>query len=139
MAEDPFTKYPWRICGLGFALSEALRYSCGTCVTACCSTMALSYIIHHAFDRGKNAERFMAGAADSLIFDAFASAVIPSFLTFHVCRLTYLAVYDQESGPRTLTSWGPTIAGLIILALTADKVDILVNKLMDKTIRQNSN
>ncbi|CAG5117987.1 unnamed protein product [Candidula unifasciata] len=138
MSDDNYSKYPWRLCGLGFAIAEALKYSYGRGVTNACSTVASTYIILRALKRGiRNERAFMAAAADSLIFDAFASVIIPSFITYHVCRITYRSFYEKGVEPGNII-WEPTIAGLVALCFTVDKVDNLVNDVMDKTLRESS-
>ncbi|CAL1547819.1 unnamed protein product [Lymnaea stagnalis] len=135
---DPFIVVPIRHLGHGFAIGEALTYRFDTGYIDACNTIGISYIFLHALHQGfiqPHFKRALIGVFDTLVFDGIASAIVPSFMTYHVCRITANVMSDIRGIPLVVRKWGPTCIGLGVLFLTYAYIDETVDKIMNETIR----
>ncbi|CAG5132984.1 unnamed protein product, partial [Candidula unifasciata] len=73
---------------------------------------------------------------DSLIFDGFASAIIPSTLTVYVIRITYVCLNEGTTVPDVVMTWGPTVIGLFMLSVTTEPVDKYISQALNDTVRK---
>ncbi|GFS21256.1 hypothetical protein ElyMa_003334100 [Elysia marginata] len=122
---DPFRIIPTRFLGHGFAIAEALGCSVSPVAHELFSSVATGYILLHAIHRGLSAgggPLLFTTFFDTLIFEGLASAIVPSFITFHVRAIT--AIWLKQRFLRSLDSLAPSRAPSPPLCLsTSDSED----------------
>ncbi|GFN99446.1 mitochondrial fission process protein 1 [Plakobranchus ocellatus] len=134
---DPFRHIPVRNLGHGYPIAEALGDTTPQVTSDFFTSVAASYILLHAIHRGLHAgggPLLVTTFFDTLIFDGLASAIVPSFITFHVRAIT-TAICGEIKVPQMVRKWGPVVAGVATLALTWKHIDRMVDELMNQTIR----
>ncbi|KAH9503157.1 hypothetical protein Btru_070111 [Bulinus truncatus] len=134
---DPFREIPVRFIGYGMAFGECAKYNFGQRTVDLCNTVGCVYIVVHAVKNGVDAggSNMLIKMLDTLIFDGIASAIIPSFIAYHVCGITARTLGDINNLPRPVYKWGPFVLGVCSVLLLSTYIDDFVDKLMDQTIR----
>ncbi|RUS83234.1 hypothetical protein EGW08_008998 [Elysia chlorotica] len=103
---DPFRVIPVRHLGHGFPIAEALGSNVSPAWLDLFTSVATGYILLHALHRGLTAGGgpiLVTTFFDTLIFDGLASAIVPSFITFHVRAISVICQKQNF-----LTSPSPT-------------------------------
>ncbi|CAL1547818.1 unnamed protein product [Lymnaea stagnalis] len=131
---------PLRLVGHSFAVAETLSYA-GISVETMemFQSMAAAYVIVHAAHRGfktRQGKIAMSTMFDTLIFDGFASILIPKLLAHFVCRVTARIIRDIIGIPEVVQAWGPTVTGLGAILLCYETIDWEVSNVMNETIRR---
>ncbi|XP_059170326.1 uncharacterized protein LOC131951907 [Physella acuta] len=131
---DPFREFPFRRLGHGYPMAEALKH-CATdeAVNFAYGMGTLYFFTHalwHSYASYKDGDSLVA-FFDTLVFDGFASDILPSFVVYHMCRLTANCVTENGYVP----SASPFFVGLIMLEMVWKPIDKFVDSVMDATIR----
>ncbi|ESO97544.1 hypothetical protein LOTGIDRAFT_79182, partial [Lottia gigantea] len=81
-------------------------------------------------------KRVAIAAGDCLVWQGFASVVIPGFIINRICTFTGIALKKgtQLGGP--VRHWTTTIIGLMFIPFIIKPIDHSVEIGMDKTIRK---
>lgn len=133
---DVFRTVPVRFLGHGYAIAAAFGPTIYAETHDLLNTVGTGYIIihavHHALHVGGNST--IRILFDTLIFDCLASALLPTFLTYHVRMLMVSLTHDLQSRYH-FVRWMPAIFSLASLVFTWVHIDRLVDDVLDQTIR----
>lgn len=72
---------------------------------------------------------------DSLIWQGFASVIIPGFTINRLCRLTGIMMKHSNSLPPFIRKWGTAAVGLGCIPFIVRPIDWSVDYVMDRTCR----
>ncbi|GFS21260.1 mitochondrial fission process protein 1 [Elysia marginata] len=134
--QDPFRVVPVRHLGHGFAIAAAFGPTIYLDTHDLLNTISTGYIIVHAVHRGMAVGGNSLGKVffDTLIFDCLASALLPTFVTYHV-RLFVRSIVSDTRVRCGIFRWMPVVFSLASLAFTWVHIDQLVDRVLDQTIR----
>ncbi|BFZ18710.1 hypothetical protein BsWGS_21750 [Bradybaena similaris] len=133
---DPFTVAPLRILGYGYAAGVALRFRFCQLSKDACFVVATTFIVCHTLYRGLIDEGpVYIAVLDTLVFEALASATIPTLTTYFICSATRNWLKQRHGLPKCISKWLPMTLGLSVLPFLYSTLDVCVNKLMDQTLR----
>ncbi|KAK3803211.1 hypothetical protein RRG08_013794 [Elysia crispata] len=133
---DPFRVIPVRHLGHGYAIAAAFGPLIYPDTHDLLTSIGTGYIILHAVHRSMSVESGLAIRAlfDTLVFDCLASALIPTFITYHVRWLVRDVLFESRVHSGGLR-WVPTVFSLASLVFSWAHIDRLIDDLMNQTLR----
>ena len=87
-------------------------------------------------DRGSKAKSVAVAYADTLIWQSFASVIIPGFTINRICRLTGIVLAYSTKLSSPVRKWSTVAIGLGCIPLIIHPIDRSVDYLMDKSVRE---
>jgi len=104
-----------------------------------CVADSLYKMLHYYFNNAEVVDAGMyAAGADALIFQCFASVLIPGNIIAIIVKQTDNVIKKVEEGqdlPEAVTKWGPTFVGLATIPFIVHPIDESVGFIMDHSIR----
>ncbi|ETV71640.1 hypothetical protein, variant [Aphanomyces astaci] len=149
---DLWRDSPVRYLGYANELGESFRPLFPGCVGPSYA-VAIAYVLGDTFDKGMialndtpttqsaagNVEtnkktRAVKAAADTLIWQGFASVAIPGFVINRVVAASSAVAKHVKANPAVL-KWGPTCVGIGVIPFIIHPIDEFVDYAMDRTTR----
>ncbi|XP_002416659.4 mitochondrial fission process protein 1 [Ixodes scapularis] len=145
---DIYRDTPVRLLGYANELGEAFRSLVHVNVVRLTYAVASAYVLADTADKVAKADKtkctdeathrrkLLATAADTLVWQALASVIVPGFTINRVCALS-LHLLKRHSG-LTLNAckWTTTGIGLSCVPFIVSPIDHGIHALMDRTVRR---
>ncbi|XP_070205906.1 mitochondrial fission process protein 1-like [Littorina saxatilis] len=144
---DVFKDTIIRYCGYANEVGEAFRAQVNVKWVWLSYGVASAYVVADALHKGweisqkphqtTSAKSYSVAVAftDTLIWQGFASVVIPGFTINRVCRLTGIMLKYSTRLPSPVRKWGTTAVGLGCIPFIIRPIDKGVDYAMDKSCR----
>ncbi|CAB3400099.1 unnamed protein product [Caenorhabditis bovis] len=145
---DLFRDSPVRYLGYANEVGEAFRSMVRPLAVKFSYIVAFGYVTADAVDKGyktykntsKNDEKKVTkvgiSAADTLIWQTFASVLIPGFTINRFCHFSNLALTKVSKLPVATRKWTVTLLGLATIPFIIHPIDNFVEISMNKSIRR---
>ncbi|KAB7502885.1 Mitochondrial fission process protein 1, partial [Armadillidium nasatum] len=106
--------------------------------------IASAYVLADTYDKSTKVskltectrEHVMHCAVDTLVWQAFASVIIPGFTINRICYITLNSFTKFSKLPPRSRKWATTAVGLSCIPFIVHPIDSLVHWLMDSSIRK---
>ncbi|GFO09843.1 mitochondrial fission process protein 1 [Plakobranchus ocellatus] len=135
---------------LGYAneVGEAFRVLVPVSVVHFSYLVATGYVVADSLDKGykvwkkpnvSDAERYKRvgiAATDTLIWQGFASVIVPGFTINRICWLSRHVLKHVHSLPAVVQKWSVVAAGLGSIPFIVQPIDRGVDLAMDSTVRK---
>lgn len=85
--------------------------------------------------RAVSTEKYVAShAVDTLVWQAFASVIVPGFTINRVVRVAQMCI-ARSNGPPALHRWGASVIGLSVIPAIVEPIDHWMHLIMDRVVR----
>ncbi|XP_049533070.1 mitochondrial fission process protein 1 [Anopheles darlingi] len=144
--KDLYRDTPVRYLGYANEIGEAFRPVIKKIFVHASYGVAISYVLADTADKSKKQYvkpeilgGGLRGAAvasgDTLLWQMFASVIIPGFTINRICWLSKKVLKaNKVKGP--VAKWGPTMLGLLAIPFIIHPIDSAVDYAMDNTYRK---
>ncbi|CAL1547821.1 unnamed protein product [Lymnaea stagnalis] len=135
---DPFSVFPLRALGYGYAVGVAIRYRFCKELQDSFKTVAITFVVCHALNKSLDypcAYNGLLVATDTAIFETFATILLPTLTTFHVSGMLRAYLKQFKNIPKWIFRYAPIAISLGLLPVMLGPIDRFVNHIMDNTVR----
>jgi fission process protein 1 len=145
---DIYRDTPVRLLGYANEVGEAFRALISSNAVKASYGVAAIYCIADTVDKtqkaakesreeaGQKTKKLVITAADTLIWQALASVIIPGFTINRVCALSLKLLQRHSKQPIVRQKWITTFVGLGCIPFIVKPIDHGVDFAMDKTLRK---
>ncbi|XP_035733516.1 mitochondrial fission process protein 1-like isoform X1 [Vespa mandarinia] len=142
---DLYRDTPIRYLGYANEVGEAFRHMIPRSVVWLTYVISSGYVLADTIDKGyhvyqndqtsQKMKHVMLSTADTLLWQSFASVIIPGFT---INRLCVAVQYAQKNATNLILKnpWLPTIVGLLSVPLIVHPIDYVVEETMNTTYRK---
>jgi len=147
--KDIYRDTPVRLIGYANEVGESFRALIHVNWVRLSYVIASGYVVADTFDKSEKAyklqykskeerrKRVTVAAVDTLIWQAFASVMVPGFTINRICWLSLkVLAKTAPSWPLAIRKWTTTGIGLGSIPFIVHPIDTSVHYVMDSTIRQ---
>lgn len=145
--KDIFRDSPLRLLGYANEVGESFRSLIHVKWVNLSYGIASAYVVADTIDKSQktykipcdNAQQrrrnVMVAAADTLVWQSFASVIIPGFTINRICAASLLILKKTTKLPSTTRKWITTAIGLSSIPFIVKPIDHMVDYAMDRTFR----
>ena len=142
---DIYRDTPLRLLGYANEVGEAFRALIHVRWVKASYGVASAYVLADTVDKAKkmskepNADgsKIAIAAFDTLVWQAFASVIVPGFLINRICAFSLLGLARTMPGvAENARKWAVTGLGLGVIPFIVHPIDSLVHNVMDNTTRK---
>jgi len=144
---DIYRDTPVRLLGYANEVGEAFRALVHVRWVRASYGVASAYVLADTADKGQKMNKMpdsdsgkvALAAFDTLVWQAFASVIVPGFLINRICAGSLLGLARaMPSVAENTRKWATTGLGLGVIPFIVHPIDSLVHIVMDNTTRQGS-
>ncbi|KAF7379201.1 hypothetical protein HZH68_017046 [Vespula germanica] len=142
---DLFRDTPIRYLGYANEVGEAFRHRVPRSVVQLTYVISSGYVLGDVIDKGYRVfqndrtpfrvKHVVLAIADTLLWQSFASVIIPGFTINRVCVVIQYA-QKKTTNLALKNHWVPTIIGLLSIPLVVRPIDYVVEETMNATYRK---
>ncbi|XP_043501760.1 mitochondrial fission process protein 1 [Polistes fuscatus] len=142
---DLYRDTPVRYLGYANEVGEAFRHLIPKSIVWLSYIISSGYVLADTMDKGyrvykidqspQKMKRVVLSTTDTLLWQSFASVVIPGFTINRICMLVQYA-QKRTSSLGLKNSWIPTIIGLVSIPFIIHPIDYAVEETMNVTYRK---
>ncbi|KAF2878992.1 hypothetical protein ILUMI_27174 [Ignelater luminosus] len=144
---DIYRDTPIRYLGYSNEVGEAFRSIIGAKLVWSTYGLATAYVLADTFSKTKEMynetkhhkmqlKKTIYVASDTLIWQMFASVIIPGFTINRTCALVNLILEKNKVFPSSIRKWVVTSIGLATIPFIIRPIDNLVDDVLDVTLRK---
>ncbi|KAK7789462.1 hypothetical protein R5R35_005858 [Gryllus longicercus] len=144
---DLFRDTPVRLLGYANEVGEAFRSLVHVNWVRLTYGISSAYVLADTYDKASKASAVpykteanrntavMSVAADTLIWQAFASVIVPGYTINRVCACSNYALARMTKMPSITRKWITTAIGLSCIPIIFRPIDHMVDYIMDNSVR----
>jgi len=142
---DIYRDTPVRLLGYANEVGEAFRALVHVRWVRASYGVASTYVLADTYDKGTkmskvpgaDTKEVAVAAVDTLLWQAFASVIVPGFLINRICAVSLLGLAKTLPGvAETARKWMVTAIGLGVIPFIVHPIDSGVHIVMDNTTRK---
>merc|ERR1711892_661010 len=134
---DIYRDTPVRLLGYANEVGEAFRALVHVRWVKAGYGVASAYVLADTVDKGTKMSKEPVAAFDTLVWQAFASVIVPGLLINRICALSLVGLARTLPGvAENARKWAVTGLGLGVIPFIVHPIDNLVHTVMDNTTRK---